>query len=392
MKEAANRSELFYDAACRFCTDGVGRLRPWLMMRNIDTVPFEDGAAEAEMKLVWHDGRAFGGADAVIFLGRQFWFTLPFALIAMLPGISQLVHLAYRWIAKNRSCLNGGCEIDLSEKKPRTVNLDWVVLIGSITLAAILGFVFALPAWLWMWIIASGLWAGFKFMAFRSEGGIKKVNPLFFGWIGTDADAFRWDRGIETPTDNRNTAGPIGFIAAGLILVFVVLPQITDTIAIGWIGVTAMLCLFHFGIFALFATVWRRLGFPVEPIMQAPWAAKTLGDFWGPRWNRAFSDWARIHVFRPLVRKFGVTNGTFAGFFASGVAHEMVISLPALGGFGLPTIYFLIQAAGLLVQRKFRPLRNRFVTLAIVLVPAPFLFHPVFIERVFTPMMNLITL
>ncbi|MDA7920542.1 hypothetical protein N9Z18_02990 [Verrucomicrobiales bacterium] len=85
-------------------------------------------------------------------------------------------------------------------------------------------------------------------------------------------------------------------------------------------------------------------------------------------------------------------RGTFAGFFASGVAHELVISLPAWGGFGLPTIYFLIQAVGLLVLRNYRPLRNRFVTLGFVLFPAPILFHPVFIERVFAPMMKLITL
>ncbi len=392
MTETTKVRKLFYDATCRFCTDGVGRLRPWLATRNIVTVPFENGEAEAEMKLAWSDGRTFGGAEAAIFLARQFWYTLPLGLIAMLPGVRQIVHAGYRWIAKNRSCLNRVCEIDFSEPNPRNIALDWAVLISFIAIAAIVGFVFAIPPWLWMWTLAGALWAGFKFMAFRSEGGVKRVNPLFFAWIGTDPDAFRRNRPIETPTAGRSCAGPSGSIAAGLILVLAVLPKISDPIATGWIGVTAMLCLFHFGIFAWYAALWRWVGYPVEPIMQAPWAAKTLGDLWGPRWNRAFSDWARIHVFRPLVRKFGIARGTFGGFLASGIAHELVISLPALGGFGLPTIYFLIQAGGLLVQRRFRPFRNRFVTLGFVLVPAPILFHPAFIERVFTPMMKLITL
>jgi hypothetical protein len=73
------------------------------------------------------------------------------------------------------------------------------------------------------------------------------------------------------------------------------------------------------------------------------------------------------------------------------MAHELVISIPARGGFGLPTTYFLIQVSVLLVQRKFEFLKNGFVTLATALIPAPILFNPVFIERVFAPMMKLIT-
>ncbi|MDA7673458.1 DCC1-like thiol-disulfide oxidoreductase family protein [Verrucomicrobiales bacterium] len=389
MTETTNKGELFYDATCRFCTDGVGRLRPWLKKRNIVTVPFENGASETEMKLAWHDGRTYGGAEAAIFLARQFWFTAPLALIAMLPGFRQLVHAGYRWIAKNRSCLSGVCEIDLSEPKKRNPAVDWAVLIGLITIATIAGFVFEIPKWIWMWILSGAMWVGLKFMAFRSEGGIKEVNPLFFAWIGTDADAFRWDR----PQGETTTRlwDKFAFVAVGLLLAIAVIPRFNDPIIVGWIGVAVMLCLFHFGGFSILAAIWRRCGFPVEPIMNEPWVAKTLGEFWGPRWNRAFSDWARIHVFRPLVRKFGVTKGTFAGFFASAVAHEIAISVPALGGFGLPTLYFFIQAAVLLAQRKYKPLRNRFVTLAAVLIPAPILFHIPFIERVFAPMMKFIT-
>jgi alginate O-acetyltransferase complex protein AlgI len=389
MPEKKNRSEILYDSTCRFCTDGIGRLLPWLNLRDIEPVPFENGAEESEMVLKWEDGRVFRGAEALIFLGRLFWYSWPIASMAKLPGLNGIAHAAYRFVAKNRHCINGACEIDLSEPKPR-VWPGWVLLFGLIAGSAALGFVFEIPAWLWMWILSGALWVSFKFMAFRSEGGFRKVNPLFFGWIGTDADAFRYDRDRTEP-EKREVGTPLGFLAIGLALILFLLPNVENTIAIGWVGVCAMLCLFHFGGFAILAGVWRRFGFPVEPIMNAPWAAKSLADFWGPRWNRAFSDWARIHVFRPLVRKFGTARGTFAGFLASGIAHEIVISLPARAGWGLPTIYFIIQAGALLLQRKFRPLRNRFMTLAFVLAPAPILFHPPFIERVFAPMMNLIT-
>lgn len=266
----------------------------------------------------------------------------------------------------------------------------WILLAVLLIVSISAGFLIEMPAWLWMWVLAGTLWINFKFMAFQSEGGYGLVNPLFFGWIGTDADAFRYDRSNPEP-DEKNTLLPFGFILAGTGLVILLLPRLTSPIAIGWVGVTAMLCLLHFGSFAILASIWRRFGFPVEPIMNAPWAARSLADFWGPRWNRAFSDWARIHVFRPLVRTFGIARGTLAGFFASGIAHELLISLPAKAGWGLPTLYFLFQAGALLIQKKFPLLRNRFCTLAFVLLPAPILFHPPFIKNVFVPMMDLIT-
>lgn len=385
-----NKGEIFYDGTCRFCRSVVNPLRPWLEERGITLVTFINGAAESEMCLKWHNGKTYRGADAIIFVAGKFWFTWPFAIFATLPGIKYLIHATYRGIAKNRHCLNTACDIDLStpaHKRRRWV--DWTVFAFQIIAAIAVGLIIEIPAWLWMWLLAGALWAGFKFMAFVSEGGFKKVNPLFFGWVGTDAVAFRYDR-VKVETKIR-LWDKFLFIAFGLFFIFVILPRFTDVLAIGWIGVAAMLCLFHFGGFSILAALWRHAGFPVEPIMNEPWMAKTLGEFWGLRWNRAFSDWARIHVFRPFVRNFGLVRGTLAGFFASGIAHEIVISIPARGGFGLPTIYFLIQVSVLLMQRKFESLQNGFITLATVLIPAPILFHPVFIERVFAPMMKLIT-
>ena len=242
-----------------------------------------------------------------------------------------------------------------------------------------------LPTWFWMWVLVGSLWLVFKVMAFFREGGPSLVLPQYFFWVGTEAAPFRRDR-VESRRLKVPISGPIVFILIALALVFVVVPSLTNPILVGWLGLISMLCLLHFGLFDLFAAFWNARGYPVERIMDAPWRATSLGEFWGQRWNRAFSRWARVHVFRPLVRRHGTIGGTVAGFLASGLAHEIVISLPAGGGWGLPTLYFLIQAAALLLQRSCGALRGIFFTLAAVLIPAPLLFHVPFIETVFAPM------
>jgi alginate O-acetyltransferase complex protein AlgI len=82
-------------------------------------------------------------------------------------------------------------------------------------------------------------------------------------------------------------------------------------------------------------------------------------------------------------------------FLFSGIVHELGISVPTRAGYGLPTLYFVLQAAAVLCENA-KPKRaglarliprGRWATLAIVFVPIPMLFHPWFLERVIVPMM-----
>ena len=154
----------------------------------------------------------------------------------------------------------------------------------------------------------------------------------------------------------------------------------------------------HFGLFDLLGLAWRRAGINAQPIMRAPLRAKSLAEFWSSRWNTAFSELARQFIFRPLAKTWS-PRGAMAGvFLVSGLVHEAVISLPARGGYGLPTAYFALQAVGVLLERtRFgravglgQGFRGWLFMAILAGAPAFWLFHPVFVRNVILPMLDFI--
>lgn len=145
---------------------------------------------------------------------------------------------------------------------------------------------------------------------------------------------------------------PVSRIALGAALIYLTAPLALgySVLAAGWSGMIGMLLLLHCGLFDLLSLAWRRAGIEALPLMNHPLRASSLSDFWGKRWNRAFRDVAHRFLFRPLVRPLGTAGATLAAFFFSGIVHDVVISLPAGGGYGLPTLYFLLQGTGLLAE------------------------------------------
>ncbi len=98
----------------------------------------------------------------------------------------------------------------------------------------------------------------------------------------------------------------------------------------------------------------RLLPLPHGP---TPPLAKGLSDFWGRRWNVWTSDWLRLVIFRPLQAR--PVLALFVVFLVSGVLHEGVInvSLYIVAGrncFGSMILYFLLQAFGILIERRTR--------------------------------------
>jgi hypothetical protein len=156
--------------------------------------------------------------------------------------------------------------------------------------------------------------------------------------------------------------------------------------------------LLHFGLFHLLALGWQAAGVNAQPIMRAPLLATSLAQFWGRRWNMAFHALAHDLVFRPLVRRWGATCAGIGVFLISGLVHEAVISLPARGGYGLPTAYFGIQALGVLMERSTwgrrfglgQGFRGWLFMLFCTAGPAFWLFHPIFIRNIILPMLRAI--
>jgi hypothetical protein len=128
--------------------------------------------------------------------------------------------------------------------------------------------------------------------------------------------------------------------------------------------------------------------------MSAPLRSASLGEFWGKRRNLGFRQLAHQLIFRPLHRTLGAGAAGFLVFGVSGLIHDLVISLPARGGYGLPTIYFLLQGTGTTIEHsRFgkrlglgQGLRGWAFIMAFLAAPVFLLFHQWFVMRVILPL------
>lgn len=253
--------------------------------------------------------------------------------------------------------------------------------------------------WLEMWLLCFALFGAAKLWV------LARTQPLTPGgkfaflslWIGMDADAFAARRAnVRCPAATEWLLA-LGKTGMGVLLVWGVTRRFVETpLLAGWVGMAGLIFCLHFGTFHLLGLVWRRIGVPVTLLMDRPHRATTLAEFWGVRWNRAFHRLTHELIFTPACRRFGPRGALWLGFFVSGLVHELIISVPARGGWGGPTLYFLLQALGLTLQRS-RPLRRRgfaagargwLWTMLFTAGPAFILFHPPFVERVMLPFLT----
>jgi alginate O-acetyltransferase complex protein AlgI len=251
-----------------------------------------------------------------------------------------------------------------------------------------------------MWGVALGLFLGCKWLTLRRATTRLAAGPALtylFLWTGMDPDEFlaggpatrpHWREWLE--------AGAKAGAGAAILGLATRLPPGTGPLTTGWIGMVGVVLLLHFGICHLVSLGWRTVGRPAPPLMRAPLRSKSLAEFWGRRWNTAFSSVANEFVFHKLARPLGANPATLAVFLVSGLVHDLLISFPARAGYGLPTAYFLVQGAGLLFERSQagrwlglgRGLRGRLFACLLTAAPAFWLFHPAFVNRVILPMLQ----
>jgi hypothetical protein len=260
------------------------------------------------------------------------------------------------------------------------------------------------PRWLVMWVLAFVIFCGCKWLTWRRtpRPGVPAWRHLAYlvAWPGLDAPAFLRTQPPETAVRPTIAEGCFALakmiVGVGMVFGLARLVPADLPYLVGWVGMVGIVMTLHFGLFHLLSCAWRSVGIEAKPLMNWPLAATSLSDFWGRRWNTAFRDLTHRFLFRPLMARLGPSGAVFAGFVFSGVVHDLVISWPAGGGWGGPTLFFLIQGVGLLVERgpigRFLGLgdgwRGWVFTLLLLVLPLPLLFHGPFVVGVIVPFLH----
>jgi predicted DCC family thiol-disulfide oxidoreductase YuxK len=442
---------VFYDADCPVCSRWAVRAEPFLARKGFRFRPLQSDFARRvlrlpldrmleEMRVVGENGAIYGGADAFVFLARCFPWSRPVAALAGLPGMRPLLRRIYRHIASHRLCDAGHCDVSRARNaglrsaasvpnaepatipKPSTVTgrrgspgrgpaaaellrskwIGWTPLL--VLTAAALAIGSELPSWAWMWLIAFALFAGCKWLSLHDAirgGSTPDVADAFkylFGWVGMDARSFLDRRSPPAPVRPTEWLFAAAKCGAGAILIWGIARHAATPMLAVWTGMIGLVFLLHFGVFHLLTLAWRRAGRNVEPLMCAPILARSLTELWARRWNTAFHRLAVDFVLRPSR---GVVDSTWAGllvFAVSGLVHDLVLSMPVHGGYGLPTLYFLIQGAGVTLEKSNagrrlalgRGFTGRCFTVLVAAAPLGLLLHPTFLRHAMLPFLQCI--
>ena len=141
---------------------------------------------------------------------------------------------------------------------------------------------------------------------------------------------------------------------------------------------------FHFGALRVLKGCMRMAGFPVRTLFPNVLETTGIGDFWSRRWNVGYSQMMQRLVGRPVEAIAGSNAGVMAIFLASGLLHELAITLPVRSGFGLPTLYFLLHGILTILEKKWGSPLGKIPTLIILVLPLGLLFPPAFQQEVIT--------
>ncbi len=282
---------------------------------------------------------------------------------------------------------------------------------GWLPLLVLPGLVVALfpsswPRWSFMWAVAFAIYCGCKWLTYRrtpvSGVAVWKQVAYLFAWPGMDAKTFLTTESLPKSARPTFRDWLVAWLQTGV--GFAVLYGITRVVPSelsylqGWVGMFALVLILHFGLFRILRCFWQSLGIGAQPVMNAPILSTSLSEFWGRRWNVAFRDLTHRFLFRPLRRWLGHRWSLFVGFVMSGLVHDLVISVPARGGYGLPTLFFLLQGTGIFVERSKSGKRlglgkgwtGWLFTAVLLLGPACLLFHVPFVERIVLPFLEAI--
>ena len=257
------------------------------------------------------------------------------------------------------------------------------------------------PRWAFMWTLAVTIFAGCKWLTWRRTLVPSVSRRMHLGyllaWPGMDAKVFFDNSAGSSPTIGEWLFAIVKLmIGVGLLFGATrLLPRETPYL-VGWVGMVGLVMVLHFGSFHLLSCAWRSAGVQAAPLMNWPVVSTSVSQFWGRRWNTAFRDLTYRFLFRPLKSRVGPHGAILVGFTASGLIHDLVISLPARGGYGGPTMFFVMQGLAVFAERSTmgrriglgRGGRGWLFTALVLLLPVYFLFHPPFVGEIVLPFLR----
>lgn len=225
-----------------------------------------------------------------------------------------------------------------------------------------------------------------------------RILSYCFLWVGMNARAFLSPMRHEHRPVFREWFFAVSKMTIGFLLLLVVLRRVPLSwwIVRDWTALIGLGLIVPFGLFHLMALAWLAVGRHARPIMDRPFWSVSLTEFWGRRWNLAVHDLMHDLTFRPLLGRWGMQGAVAGVFILSGLFHELVLSLPAGGGFGLPTLFFLLQLAAVTFERTpsgrrlglGRGWTGRIYVWVLTITPAYAVFHRAVLDRVMYPWLD----
>ncbi len=232
----------------------------------------------------------------------------------------------------------------------------------------------------------------------RAEGVVlgRRATVEFFGWPGMRPTVFAKRRVVDvraaaeiaTKGARALLIGGVLFVCARMIAVSP-MEQTIKQVIVTAIAMPSLSLMLHFGLFDIVAGFYRLRGVPVDRLFRAPLRARSLGEFWSRRWNIGFSEMIALVVHRPLRKSAGEDVALAGSFLASGLLHELAISVPVGAGYGRPTAYFLLHGALVAIERRMAQPPGYLWTIFWLAAPMPLLFHPPFLRGVIWPLFEL---
>lgn len=290
------------------------------------------------------------------------------------------------------------------------VMAGWAMLAASIT---VVYFIFAHehPILKMLGIIAT-TFSAMKVIAVI-EGYKNKPLTLSFkqwctyaiGWVGMRAQPFETLGGPVIPGGRPMLLFGISRVVGGALLILLAhglvalhLNAMLTYALVRPVLLVGLSLILHFGFLSISAGMWRFSGVNTYYLFRQPAKALSLTELWSKRWNIAFSEMTSVAIFRPLRTKIGAPAALMVSFIFSGFLHELALSMPVNSGYGLPTLYFVIQGLLVLTEKLLQSrgvtfLQNKAIARLWVffwlIVPMPLLFHEQFIKQIVWPMVGL---